>query len=282
MFGFREFVFMEMPITRFDLVGQWGPDAKRNYRYGDQDIKILENPKAVEKIHRSWSNSKNDFELYFVRSWKASGYVERGRESPEWVKENLGLDIPEKEGAITIIFTNNRGDEKIPMTAWAMAHRLSHAVRMDKTFEEHFSKEIDRDFKEILEYVYGVQNKYYQKPWEAPIIEGRMLETYRKALFSAVGKMKSARENNLRNSNEFVHELVAQYIITGKIEFNDLPRRLVVDRRMAWGRPNYKFLNSKDETAYVEYNEMLHSNASKYEYNLDSIFSGFEGKIYVM
>lgn len=271
-----------MPITRFDLVGQWGPEAKRRYKYSPQDTGILENPKAVEKIHRSWSNSKNDFELYFVRSWKASRHVEEGMVSPEWVKENLGVEIPAKEDAITVIFTNNTGAEKIPMTAWAIAHRLGHAIRMDRTFEEHFRKEIDRDFKEILEYVYGVQNRYSQRPWDASAVERNTIERYRKALFSAVGKMRSARENNLRNSDEFVHELVAQYIVTGKIEFNDLPRRLVVDRRMAWGRPNYRTLGMVDEVAYGEYNEMLHSHASKYEYNLDSVFSGLEGKIFVM
>jgi hypothetical protein len=279
---FREFLLSEMPITGFQLKGQWGPDARRKYKYSPQDIGILENPKAVEKIHRSWSNSKSDFELYFLRSWKASRYVERGLVSPEWVKENLEVDIPAKEDAITVIFTNNTGAEKIPMTAWAMAHRLGHAIRMDRTFEEHFRKEIDRDFREILEYVYGVQNRHSQRPWEAPIPEGQMLERCRKALFSAVGKMKSARDNNLRNSDEFVHELVAQYIITGKIEFNDLPDPLVIDRRMAWGRPNSTTRRVQDKTAYIEYNEMLQSHAAKYEYNLDTVFNGLEGKIFVM
>jgi hypothetical protein len=274
MDGFREFLMSEMPITNFKLVGQWGPEAKRKYKYNSQDVGILENPKAVEKIHRSWSNSKNDFELYFVRSFKASKHIEVGRKDDQWVKENLGVDIAAKEGAITVIFTNNTGAEKIPMTAWAMAHRLGHAIRMDKTFEIYFRKEIDKDFGEILEYVYGVRTR--------PVSDVQRIERYRKALFSAVGKMKSARENNLRNSDEFVHELVAQYIITGKIEFNELPRRLAVDRRMAWGRPNHSFINATDETAYVEYNETLQSHAAKYEYNLDSVFSGLEGNIFVM
>lgn len=268
-----------MPIKGFQLMGQWGPDAKRRYGYSTQDSGILENPKAVEKIHRSWSNSKNDFDLYFVRSFRASKHREEGEKSREWVKENVGVDVEPKEDAITVVFTNNTGAEKIPMTAWAMAHRLGHAIRLDKTFERYVRQELDRDFREILSYVYGMEEK---SSWSVEPRDRAMMERYRKALFSSVGKMRSARENRLRNSDEFVHELVAQYIITGKIEFNDLPDPLVVDRRMAWGRPNNTTRRVVDRTAYTEYNETLKSNAAKYEYHLDSVFSGLEGKIYVM
>lgn len=279
MEGFREFLLSEMPIKGFSLVGQWGPGAKRKYGYSAQDSGILENPKAVEKIHRSWSNSKNDFDLYFVRSFQASKHREEGEKSREWVKENVGVDVVPKEDAITVVFTNNTGAEKIPMTAWAMAHRLGHAIRLDRTFERYVRQELDRDFKEILSYVYGIEEK---NSWSAEPHDRAMTERHRKALFSGVGKMRSARENRLRNSDEFVHELVAQYIITGRIEFNDLPDPLVVDRRMAWGRPNNTTRRVVDRTAYTEYNEMLKSNAAKYEYHLDSVFSGLEGKIYVM
>lgn len=273
MIGFKEFFLSEMPITRFDLVGQWGPDAKRKYGYNYQDTGILENPKAVDKIHRSWSNSKSEFEFYFVRSYKASKHVEVGEVSSEWVKENIGLEIESKEGAITVVFTNNTGTEKIPMTAWAIAHRFGHAIRRDKTFERYMSEEVMKDFNEILEYVYGI--KSHSSDWS-------QREKYRKAIFLAVGKMKSARENKLVNSYEFIHELVAQYIVTGKVEFNDLPNPLIVSRRMAWGRPNNDTRRVVDQTAYVEYNEMLKSHSLKYEYNLDTIFNGLEGKIFVM
>jgi hypothetical protein len=105
---------------------------------------------------------------------------------------------------------------------------------------------------------------------------------YKKSLFSAVGTMKSARENKLRTSSEFVYELVAQYIITGKIKFNDLPRQLILDRRMAWGRPNYKVKNAIDEEAYIEYNAQLHNNAATYEHYLDQVFGSLVNKIFVM
>lgn len=279
---FRDFLLNEMPITNFTLKGQWGPDAKRRYGYNAQDTGILENPKAVEKIHRSWSNSKNDFDLWFLRTPKAWKHIEKGEVDEKWIRDNLGdEEIKAKENVITVVFTNNTGAEKIPMTAWAMAHRLGHAIRRDPTFERYMTNEIEKDFNEILKYVYGVElSKDYA--WGSSRSEYAKIEKYKKALYSAVGKMKSARENKILRSGEFTHELVAQYIITGKIEFNDLPESLIVDRKMAWGKPNYSTKRSTDEIARREYNDMLHYHAEKYEHNLDSIFSGLEGKIFVM
>jgi hypothetical protein len=52
--NFKEWLKLnEMPITNFNLVGQWGKDAKRAYGFSKKDTGILENPKAVEKIHKN-------------------------------------------------------------------------------------------------------------------------------------------------------------------------------------------------------------------------------------
>ena len=86
-----------------------------------------------------------------------------------------------------------------------------------------------------------------------------------------------------RSFYEFPYELMAQYIITGKIKFNPLPRSLVLQSRMAWGRPNNITTSAKaSEEELIEWNEMLDGHAQKYEYNLDTIFDGLVGKIFVM
>lgn len=280
MDNFKNFILNEMPISKFQLLGQWGPEAKRKYGYGAQDTGILENPKAVEKIHRHWQNSKHNFDFYFLRSYSGMKHVEVGAVESEWVKNNLGINIEPKEDSITVIFTNNTGTEKIAMTAWALAHRLGHAIKRDSVFEKYFSKEIERDFFEILKYVYEINPSSYDNNYtHAGLVD---TDKAMKSLFSSIGKMKSARENKLVSRYEFVYELVAQYIITGKITFNDLPKSLILTRQMAWGKPNYRTKNYTDETTYIEYNEMLHNNALKYEHYLDTVFNGLEGKIFVM
>ena len=289
--NFKEFLINEMPISRYSLMGMnnWKPNAKRAYGYNAQDIGILTNPKAIAKIHKSWKNSKNNWEFYFSRSSKAWKHIEVGQVSSQWVKENLELDIQPVEDAITIIFTNNRGAEKIEMTSWLIAHRLGHAIRKEDVFKKYFR--IESDFKEILKDVYNIdissmevrnRNRYYDYGggYNRPI---ENTDKYMKALAYAVGTMRSARQWELRNFYEFQYELVAQYIITGKITFNPLPKSLKIDNKMAWGRENptmkYSIIDDED---FEYWNEVLQNHASTYEQNLDSIFSSLEGKIFVM
>jgi hypothetical protein len=281
MISFKQFL-MEMPTTQFKLLGQWDPNSKK-YGYSQKDIGILTSPKAINKIHKSWSNSKNDFEFYFLRSFKASKHIEVGEVSSQWVKDNLEIDVKPNPEAITIIFTQNTGTEKIMFTAWAIAHRLGHAIRKVKEFEIYFYKELEKDFIQILKSVYqrgkleGMRGSYgYSDPRFNQ-------EKDLRSLAYAVGTMKSARERNLVSFYEFPYELMAQYIITGKIKFNPLPKSLVLQSRMAWGRPNNVTADSKiKEEELVEWNDLLDGYAQKYEYYLDTVFDGLVGKIFVM
>ena len=192
---------IEMPITKFQLTGKW--DKPQNLGWSSQDKGILTNPTAIEKIHRSWANTKENFDLYFVKQPGASKFLETGEVTPEWVKEKLNLDIQPNPANITIIFTNNRGDEKIPMTAWIIAHRVGHSANRAGLFRV-VSKELNRDFGRILREAYnynytGGFGDNYSKDQQALLALGNM-----------VGTMRSVRQNNLRNWGEFVYELFAQ------------------------------------------------------------------------
>lgn len=287
---FKNWLLSEMPITRFEKMGNWQPNAPF-HRYDKASIGILQNDKAIEKIHKSWSNSKTEFELYFLRSPKASKFREIGQVNAEWVQMNLGVNIQPKEEAVTIIYTNNVGDEKVPLTAWIIAHRLGHVIRNEEVFREYITKNLEKDFKEILKDVYNIdvrtmemnrQYSWYRSEYQ-PRPENP--EKYMLALAYAIGTMKTAREWNLRNFGEFTYELVAQYIITGKVTFNPLPKSLQIDQKKAWGRPNPTTRwspISRDEDAWEEWNEILQNHASYYENRLDYVFTSLEGKIFVM
>lgn len=279
--NFKNWLLTEMPIANLTKVGDWSSNAKRNYGFDKKDAAILGSEKGIQRLYRKWSNSKYDFDLYFVRTKWAYKHSEVGEVTSDWVRENLKEDIQPREDAITVIFTNNTGDEKVAATPWTLAHRLGHVIRRDKTFEEHFSKEVQRDFIGLLKDVYGVQkqSKYYSY-W------GQLTAEYEKELkgfMQAVGTMRSARQMNLRNASEFIYELVAQWITTGDIKFNPLPREFILRKRMAWGRPNHdKIWTRISNEDWTDWNYQLENMADKYTYNLDSIFSGLVGKMYVM
>jgi len=275
---FRQWL-IEMPITNFQMVGKWD---KSGQGWSPQDVGILTNPAAVEKIHKRWSNTKDNFDFYFVKQPNASKWLEQGEVTPDWVKKNLNLDIQPNPNNITVIFTNNRGDEKVPMTAWIMAHRMGHAIRRNNNEWGNFTNELERDLTRILTeaYHYNIDKNYYSMT-KNDFRKYRQDQNALLILANSIGTMRSARQNNLRNFNELAYELLAQRLLTGHIKFNPLPRCITPNPRKAWGRPiGQQYCGDPEELA--EWNEVLQSYADQYEYLLDGVVSNLEGKMYVM
>ena len=82
-------------------------------------------------------------------------------------------------------------------------------------------------------------------------------------------------------TNEFLYEIFAQYLGTGKVTFNPLPANLAYGRK-AWGNPT-KYMNIKPE--YKEETDR-HQIADQLAYDMELMFndvmSQMVGKILVM
>lgn len=278
-FDFKNWLLAEMPISSFNLTGKWGPEDKR-YHYDRQSIGILTNPKGVEKIHRKWSNTKQNFDLYMIRGPRVWKQNFEGEVSQQWVKEKLGLDIVPNEENITIILTNNiSGPTGVPLTAWGIAHRFAHGLYRETMFREYFRQRVIKDFSNLLRTLFP-QDK--PSSWNSPEFDrnydGSVLL---KHIAQGVGAMKSAREGKVDNFNEFINELVAQYITTGKIKFNPLPRSFLIRKRMAWGNDASTYRSHRLSDDHIEeVNELLESYASNYEYLLNEVFNNLEGRMF--
>ena len=66
-----------MPITNFGLVGKWD-NNKGGSGWTKKDVGLLTNPGAVDKIYRKWSNTKENFDFYFVKQRGASQFLQKG------------------------------------------------------------------------------------------------------------------------------------------------------------------------------------------------------------
>ena len=99
------------------------------------------------------------------------------------------------------------------------------------------------------------------------------------ALVQSIGSMKSARDKNIRNMTEFYHELLAQYIIEGKVHFRSLPNMLVLS--YAWGRPNGRYMDRDEdvETWDGYLREQLEPETNHY---IGVALDACIGKIFVM
>jgi hypothetical protein len=283
--NFKSWLLTEMPITKFQLAGDWSDNAPTR-KFKRADIGILTSLKGVEKIHKKWSNTKDNFELYFVRSKDASKYEQIGEVDLQWVKDNLGLHLAPSEDAITVIFTGNvGGTNAMPMSAWIIAHRVGQALMGRKTthevFAEHFVENVKRDFRDILECIYN--RKYDVENTRDYSARNRMEQKIQDdiiLLAQSVATMRSAREKKINTFYEFCYELVAQYVITGHVKFNPLPKEVFTGR--LWGKERYKASSGITEQDMDGWNQRLKTMSRDYEYYLDQTFGSMIGKIFVM
>jgi len=219
--------------------------------------------------------------VYLLRSREGNRYTEIGKVSLDFVKDELKLDIVPDGDKLTIIYTNNKGAELMPMTPWTMAHRLGHAMarthasmRGKHSSTTHFFEQlrgsVSKLLKEILTVAYGTN------------LRGSSNDTkITKELCYALGTFKSARDRNIRNDFEFMLELFAQCIITGKVTLNsNLPTILPI--RSNWG--NKSGLNIKTMTPELkeEIEDIIYNYQNTIYYDIDALLGASIGDIFVM
>lgn len=285
---FKQFL-KEAPIGDYQTHGNW----EKNSSFRDpRDRMLIQNSKTIEHVKKKFGNSPYTWNLHFVNSPKANKHTEEGKVSLDWVAQNLGEDVAKAvaesnakdNDSINLIFTNNKGAERKNMTAWIMAHRIGHAMargqgRRDNQAYKEASNHLISQLSQIMQY-YG-QNDF-------PESEDQLTGNYRlnsressrkKQLamlyfFFDVATFKSARDRNIRDWFEVLNELVAQYITTGHIKFNNAPQSF----GNKGGKNSMRF-HTNDPG---EVTDMLHTLARDMEYMIDNILSNAVGSIYVM
>ena len=272
----------EMAIRQFKTVGDWG----RRSSFGDVDRKILTSPRGVEKIKRQWEKTPFDFDMYLVNDPRVnkSQFREVGLVDMSFVRDKMKLtadEIPDPDGnTITIIYTSNTGAERYMSSGWILAHRLGHALARGRGFPaekwQEFIKDLRKRIADILKEVYGID--VYSKTYDFQGNAGR--DKILKYVAQQLGTMKSARDNKMRNWYEFAYELLAQYLLTGKIKFNALPRSIITGIG-GWGHKQTRY--SKDEEAREAINTSeLESIVLEIEGDLENILGASIGSVFVM
>lgn len=309
MENFRDFIsFNEMPI-QINKIGGWG-DKSRPYGFKRDDIGIMNSDRGIAKIKQKWSKVPQNFNTYICRSALCFKQFEIGEVDEDFVRNQLGLKIVPNPTApdeifidpqsINYIVTNNRGDERMPLNAWTLAHRFAHALwtSRNKTKSEtyaHFEREFWRDMERIVEGVYGVSINATRG-----YTVDRNTSTILAKVCTAIGTMGSARKDQLRNHTEFLHELFAQYVISQKITFNPLPKSIkyfkMPDERSSYssysyGKPyerqqqrgSFSSLYNREPLDLESWNEYIQEGlVQQTENHLGHVLLSCVGKIYVM
>ena len=277
----------EAPISDLTHVGDWTKGS--SFRHAT-DRKLLTNPKAITKITAQWEKTPVDFNVYLVNNKDGIKYGEIGAVTKEWIDTKLPTTAPfidVKPNAVNLLFMNNSGDERVPMTGWIMAHRFGHVVsRYNGQSGLQFSdftdvrEELLRVTASVLNDGFGFNYPGHEitptrhllltlsNPRQAARDQKTMVSFYEQ-----IGTMRSARTGQLRNEFEFTHELLAQYMLTGEIKFNPIPTSFKV------GRSTVR-LKYPDDLDY--YNGMLDDLAESLGHMFLNLLNHCVGKILVM
>ena len=298
--SFREFYnqnLLEAPIGDYETIGDW--DKGASFR-SKRDRAIIRHPKAIEITKKKFNNNSHIFNFYFVNTKEAKDHMELGRRNIEWVRQNLGDEVADavkgnvgKEDHVNVIFTNNRGDQGKPMTAWIMAHRLAHALsRMNQNGKgnqfpsyKEASNTIAWHLSAIME-EYGVKDfpNSDGKIWNYSYTKSnhernstRRNQLIMKNFFSKVCTFRSARENMIRDWFEVLNELFAQYITTGKVKFNPAPESFGTKQAFGKGTGIFSLRGNAEDV-----NNYLDSLAKTLEYYFDEMLDDVGDSILIM
>jgi len=274
-------ILKEAPIDSFNLVGEWEPTSKKR-GYDKASRGILTSPAGVEKIKKLWAKTRQDFDVYMVSTKEGWKYSEVGEVDPYFIRDKLKLDIPINDDNITIFYTSNKGAEKIPTTAWTLAHRFGHALRRSSKGSNYEYSELEKLLQRMID---NVADKIYRKSLKTSKYEynqnTKNIREMQRQVAHALGTFKSARDRKLRNVFEFTNEVIAQYIITGKVVFNrEFPK--ILPTYFTWGTPQ----GPHSVQITPELQEEIDNTISDFETEIyawvDNLVDSANGKIFVM
>ena len=270
----------EAPLADYQPMGNFEKPGP----FRGADKKLIPHPTNQLKTARFFEQTPYDFRLFFSNIPGTGRYSEYGPMEPRVVQEIFGANAQQilagHEDAITVVFVGNKGDSKVMLTPWMMAHRIGHAVQAGtrlaggrgawREAENHFFRGIN----ELLKTFYGKSstNRYDSDANWA-------LNKEYAALFNAIGTQRSSRTGQIKRPYEFLYELFAQYLGTGQITLNPLPQKQDYGRK-AWGRSSQSLRmtpGAEEESKYTT--EVL---ARDMEIMFNDVLGEMVGKVLVM
>lgn len=274
-------IISEAPLADYEPIG----DFNKPGPFRGPDKKLVPHPVNKLKAAKFFEKTPYDFRLFFSNISGTGKYSEYGKMAPDVIKQIFGEQAEQilqgSEDAITVVFVGNKGDSKVMLTPWMMAHRIGHAIQANirrgssnggtwRAAEDHFFGTVNG----ILADYYGKKsiNKFGNN------VNNSLSKEYT-ALFNAIGTQRSSRNNEITRPYEFLYELFAQYLGTGKVTLKPLPKQQDYGRK-AWGKSTQSLrMKSNDEEDSTYATEVLGRDM---ELMFDDVLSSLVGDVLVM
>jgi hypothetical protein len=277
----------EAPLGDYQTIGNWGDKDKANSFNHAVDRKMIAHPNVEAKMRQKLGNTEHLLNMYFVNLPGARKFAETGVVEPEFIAQAMPTAWPEiQQGtnqgeAVNVIYVGNAGVNRVPMTPWIMAHRLGHAIQASYRQSRGFNvwKEYEEDaamfFSDCLEGVYDWTIPK-QNFWSGGFDRSQQQDKLLAKFFEGIGGMRSARQGKLGGrAYEFLYEMFAQFITTGRLTFRDCPP--VFGMR---GGPQYRI---QDQDTAAMWNRSFNDEVGDHiGGRIDNCLYDMEGKFLIM
>jgi hypothetical protein len=260
--------------------------------HGDQEpgslhadnIALAQHPSAQAKIRRVLAKAPIVIHLLFVNHQQpyvnkiVGRYFAKGDDlipaigllTAQQASAAFGFDIPARTDALTLVFGHDAGDDRLPFTPWIIAHRMLHAI-----YETHDATAYPLLHAQFL----GISRMLDYMP--AGVADPKLTID---SLLHAVGTFNSARQDRIGNAGEFVAEVFAQFLVTGRITLAPVGTsvRPVVGTREQAEQSDTPVRTEPYRVAKPDVlNKMLRRWADNCETAFKTVLAGLTGKIIV-
>jgi len=205
---FKQFL-QEMPMSLNFAGNNWN-DLEQNAKAGQatgrfdaSSTRMLHSDKAKAKIIRRFEDVPYNFNVYFVNSKRGCTSAKIDKSQMELYYPQMGItpnEAPIIDGKINVFICSWEND---PPTAWMIAHRFGHANN------------------ELTQSLYKIMHQYGKN------IQGIRSGYPEFDIVSRYGTMKSATTGKLGANDEPLYEIIAQFIMTGKVTFKTSPNSTI-------------------------------------------------------
>ncbi len=207
-------------LLEYNVDGLTGENKLRTFY--DVDIKILRHPETQAKVERLLRKSDISWRLFFREPeepqegfaiWRVE-MLDSDWRHPEWTREKKYHceHIQGKPGSITFYLAHSPGivefgdtpSKETRMSAWMVLHRIAHGVA------SRFSREGQREIRQCVKDMAELVKEHSSFPEE-----NLPHRDFYPALLRLVTTMGSSRRHLSFNTEEVIHELIAQHISGG-------------------------------------------------------------------
>lgn len=219
-------IITEMPI-RVRNINVGRPESS----FRSDDIALATSPKGLKKIADIWKNSVVDVDVYLldvgIDPEKALDIAISGDDSYYSRANPDAANLTGMDGqtfdpeSISVIFTNNDGSNRIPLTGWIIAHRLFHTFQSDRVSRYHTANSSPRNLTSQAGNI-GIQFEAVMSDIRNAYTQYQYTPTQKKQLAEMMGTTRACRMGNLTTAFELVPECFAQYMLTGRTTLQPL------------------------------------------------------------